>query len=54
VYLPIKVRVVVLLAIERKSLYQLLIGSVVIDTELDREDYDLIPRNWNRKGAGTT
>ncbi|KAK2433326.1 intracellular ribonuclease LX [Trifolium repens] len=36
------------------SIYQSLVGSVVIDAELGREYHDLIPRNCNREGAGTT
>jgi hypothetical protein len=31
--------------------YQSLIGSVVIDVELDTEDYSSIRRNYDRKGA---
>ncbi|MCI51687.1 hypothetical protein A2U01_0072931, partial [Trifolium medium] len=29
---------------------QSLVGSVVIDTELDREDHHSIPRNCDREG----
>jgi hypothetical protein len=36
------------------SLHQLLVGSVVIDDELGREDHSSIPRNCNREKAGTT
>jgi hypothetical protein len=32
---------------------QSLVGSVVIDAEFGREDYDSIPHNCDRKGAGT-
>jgi hypothetical protein len=34
--------------------YQSLVGSVVIDTELDREDHGSIRRNYDREGAKTT
>jgi hypothetical protein len=34
--------------------YQSLVGSVVIDTELDRKDHDSIPCNCNREGTETT
>jgi hypothetical protein len=33
---------------------QSLVGSVVIDAELGREDHGSIPRNCDREGAGTT
>jgi hypothetical protein len=32
----------------------LLVGSVVIDVELDRDDYNSIPHNYDREGARTT
>jgi hypothetical protein len=32
---------------------QLLVGSVVIDVELGREEHDSIPRKCNREGVGT-
>jgi hypothetical protein len=35
-------------------LHQLLVGSMVIGVELGREDHDLIPRNCDQKGVGTT
>jgi hypothetical protein len=34
--------------------YQSLVGSVVIDAKLGREDHGSIPRNCDRKGAETT
>jgi hypothetical protein len=33
---------------------QSLVGSVVIDAELGREDHGSIPRNCDREGAETT
>jgi hypothetical protein len=30
--------------------YQLLIGPAVVDIELGREDYGLIPHNYDRRG----
>jgi hypothetical protein len=33
---------------------QSLVSSMVIDVELGREDYGLIPHNCDRKGVGTT
>lgn len=35
-------------------LNQSLVGSVVIDVELDREDHSLIPDNCDREEVGTT
>jgi hypothetical protein len=37
-----------------RYVYQSLVGSVVIDVELGREDHGSIPRNYNRKEAETT
>jgi hypothetical protein len=34
--------------------YQSLVGLVVIDAELAREDRGSIPRNYNREGAEIT
>jgi hypothetical protein len=34
-------------------IYQSLVGSVVIDSKLGREDHSSIPRNCDREGAVT-
>jgi hypothetical protein len=39
---------------EKLTFYQSLVGSVVIDAELDREDHSSIPRNCDQKEAETT
>jgi hypothetical protein len=35
-------------------IYQLLVGSVIIDIKLGREDYSSIPRNCDKEGAEIT
>jgi hypothetical protein len=37
-----------------RKIHQSLVGSVVIDAELGREDHGSIPHNCDREGAGTT
>jgi hypothetical protein len=39
---------------QKASIYQLSVGSVIIDAELGREHHGSIPHNYNREGAGTT
>jgi hypothetical protein len=52
--LPANLKIQIIIYVFTNNLHQSLLSSVVIDTELSREDHGLIPNNCDREGAGTT